>query len=106
MFSFIIVSVIWMGMHFSAYVPRCLEIIFVGVMIGTIYLKSKNLIYCIFFHIVVNVVSFAYAASYSWFLEREYILYISIPLFLFLAITLSNHLGKFECKKFAFATEH
>lgn len=106
MFSIVIVSVVWMMMHLSGYIPRCFEIIFVGIIIGAIYLKSKNIIYCIAFHIVVNTVVFIFASLYPWFLEREYILYISTPLFLFSIVALFYNLYKIDYGKFMLEVEH
>ena len=101
MFSIVLISVLWMVMHGSVYVPRCFEITFVGILLGFIYLKSKNVIYCIVSHIVVNAVTYTFAAFYHWFLEREYILYISILLFLASGVALSYKLCKSDCGKFA-----
>lgn len=100
MFSIVMISVLWMAMHLSEYVPRCFEITFVGIILGFIYLKSKNVIYCIVSHIVLNAVTYTFAALYHWFLEREYILYISILLFLVSGVALSYKLCKSDCGKF------
>ena len=104
-FSIIIVSLAWMVVHFSGYIPRCLDITFVGIMLSLIYMKSKNIIYCIVLHVVLNAVTFVFVAFYPWFLEREYILYISLPLLLISAVALIYRLGKTDCGKFVLNAE-
>lgn len=105
-FSIVIISLLWMIMHCSGYIPRIIDIVIVGIMMGFIYLKSKNMIYCIVFHIVANAITYTFAAVYPWFLEREYILYISMPLFLLSAIALAYNLYKTDCGKFVSDAEY
>ena len=93
-FSIIIVSIAWMVMHFSGYLPRILDIIIIGIIIGFIYLKSENILYCIVFHVIANASTYSFANVYHWFFEREYILYISSVAFLLAAIMLFYHLCK------------
>ena len=105
MLSIVMISILWMAMHLSTYVPRCFEITFVGILLGLLYLKSKNVIYCLVSHVVLNAVTYIFAAVYPWFLEREYILYISMPLFLVSAVALVYHLHKSDGGKFTLNEE-
>ena len=104
-FSIVLISILWMIMHCSTYVPRIFDIIIVGIIIGFIYLKTKNIIYCFVFHIVANGITYIFGAFYPWFLEREYILYISLPLFLISAVALIYRLGKTDGVKFVLNAE-
>ena len=92
-------------MHLSTYVSRCFEIIFVGILLGLLYLKSKNMIYCLVSHVVLNAVTYIFVAVYPWFLEREYMLYISMPLFWGSAVALIYHLCKSDGGKFILNAE-
>lgn len=105
MFSIVMISILWMAMHLSTYIPRCFEITFVGILLGLLYLKSKNVIYCLVSHVVLNAVTYIFAAVYPWFLERKYILYISMPLFLVSAVALVYHLHKSDGGKFTLNEE-
>lgn len=92
LFSIIIVSAAWMVMHFSGYIPRILDLIIIGLIIGYLYLKSRNILYCTIFHITANVCTYSFAAMYQWFFKREYILYISAVIFLLSIVMLFYHL--------------
>lgn len=91
-FSVVFVSLAWMVMHFSDYIPRILDLIIVGMIIGFLYLKSRNIFYCIVFHIVANACTYSFAVVYKWLFKREYILHISAILFLFTVIMLFYYL--------------
>lgn len=99
-FSIVIVSFVWMVMHFSDYIPRILDLIIVGIIIGFLYLKSRNILYCIVFHIIANVCTYSFAVVYKWLFQREYILYISAILFLFTLIMLFYYLCRTTKLKF------
>lgn len=102
-FSIVLVSVLWMMIHFSGNSLRSIDIIIVGMMLGFIFLKSKNIIYCIMFHITANVITYSVAVFNQWFLEREYILFISVPMFLLFFVTLSYRLCRSADIEFAFS---
>lgn len=73
----LITSVMWSLVHFSGYLPRIIDIIAVGILLGYIFIKYKNIFYCIFFHSAAN---FTVSIPDAFFLENNYILYISLPL--------------------------
>ena len=100
-FSIIMISIMWMIMHFPNRITRVLDIMIIGFIIGFIYMKSKNILYCIIFHIIANSVTYSFAAVYHWFLDREYIFYISAVLLLFSAIMLFYRLRHKTQLKFA-----
>lgn len=75
----ILTSLIWSVIHFPNGLPRLFDLIFAGIILGYIFLKFGNIFLCILFHAVLN---FAAGLPDNLFAGREFILYISLPLFL------------------------
>ncbi len=91
--TILMVSVIWSFLHFSAYLPRIIDIVAVGMIIGYIFTEYNNIFYCIFFHAAAN---FTVRIPDSFLLENEYILYISLPLCLLCIFILFSQKNKLE----------
>lgn len=75
--AILITSVMWSLVHFSGYLPRIIDIIIVGILLGSIFIKYKNIFYCVFFHFSANLIA---GIPDTFFLKNGYILYISLPL--------------------------
>lgn len=87
-----VTSVMWSLLHFSGYMPRIIDIIVIGILMGCIFIKYKNILYCIFFHSAAN---FTAGIPDTFFLENNYILYISLPLCLLCILFL--FFSKYNC---------
>lgn len=94
--AILITSVMWSLVHFSGYLPRIIDIIVVGILMGFIFIKYKNIFYCIFFHAAAN---FTVGIPDLFFLENNYIIYISLPLCLLCILILffSKDKHRFSC---------
>ena len=79
------ISIPWLAVHFPKNHLRIIDILIVSVIISTIYILTKNIIYCITFHMAANCVTMLSALTYKFFFAREYILYIALAA---LAITM------------------
>lgn len=75
--SIMIISLLWTVIHLSGSWLRLADIFLVGILLGIIFLKYKNIFYCIFFHAAAN---FAAGIPESFLINNGYILYISLPL--------------------------
>ncbi len=75
--SIIMISLLWTVIHLSGNLLRLADIFLVGILLGIIFLKYKNIFYCIFFHAAAN---FAAGIPESFLINNGYILYISLPL--------------------------
>jgi len=91
--SIVIISVLWMIVHFTSNPLRMIDIISIGIITGFVYYKTKNILYPIVFHVIANVCTYSSLYVYNWFFEREYILYIDIILLLFSLIMLLKSLN-------------
>ena len=81
--SILITSLLWIIPHFSPSIIRSADILVVGLIIGTIYLFGKNIIYGIIFHSTLNSVVALYALSGSFrklLFEHSSIAYVSLGL--------------------------
>ncbi|MDE7293219.1 MAG: CPBP family intramembrane metalloprotease [Oscillospiraceae bacterium] len=75
--SIMMISLLWTVIHLSGSLLRLADIFLVGILLGIIYLKYKNIFYCIFFHAAAN---FAAGIPETFLINNGYILYISLPL--------------------------
>ncbi|MDE6593238.1 MAG: CPBP family intramembrane metalloprotease [Oscillospiraceae bacterium] len=75
--SIMMISLLWTIIHLSGNLLRLADIFLVGILLGIIYLKYKNIFYCIFFHASAN---FAAGIPEAFLINNGYILYISLPL--------------------------
>lgn len=91
--SIVIISVLWMIVHFTSNPLRMIDIISIGIITGFVYYKTKNILYSIIFHIIANLCTYSSLYVYNWFFKREYILYIDIILLLFSLIMLLKSLN-------------
>ncbi|MDE6780790.1 MAG: CPBP family intramembrane metalloprotease [Ruminococcus sp.] len=80
--SFILVSAIWAAIHFGGDLPRFADIFIVGIILGTIFCKSGNIIYCIIFHSIANAAIYIVSCYSDFIANQMWLFYISIPLFL------------------------
>lgn len=80
--SFILVSAIWAVIHFSGTLPRFIDIFVVGIILGIIFCKSGNIIYCMIFHSIANIAIYIISCNSTFLADKIWLLYISIPLFL------------------------
>lgn len=80
--SFIMVSAIWAVVHFVGTLPRFIDIFVVGIILGIIFCKSGNIIYCMIFHSIANIAIYIISCNSTFLVNKTWILYISIPLFL------------------------
>lgn len=80
--SFILVSTIWAVIHFGGTLPRFIDIFVVGIILSVIFCKSGNIIYCMTFHSVANIAIYIVSRNSTFFVNKIWLLYISIPLFL------------------------
>ncbi|MDE5621042.1 MAG: CPBP family intramembrane metalloprotease [Ruminococcus sp.] len=80
--SFILVSAIWAVIHFGGTLPRFIDIFVVGIILGIIFYKSGNIIYCMIFHSIANIVIYIISFNSTFLADKIWLLYISIPLFL------------------------
>ena len=72
------ISIPWLAVHFPKNHLRIIDILIVSVIISTIYILTKNIIYCITFHMAANCVTMLSAVTCKFFFAREYILYIAL----------------------------
>jgi len=86
-FSIVFTSLLWVLPHFSGLSLRSIDIAITGIIIGAIYLLSKNLLYCITFHASANFVVALCTMFGRFFYERGYLMYIGLFMsILFLSI--------------------
>lgn len=76
--SAVLITIPWLFIHFPKNHLRIIDIIIVSIIISTIYILTKNIIYCIAFHMTANCLTMLSAVTYGFFFAREYILYIAI----------------------------
>ncbi|MDE6539794.1 MAG: CPBP family intramembrane metalloprotease [Ruminococcus sp.] len=86
--SFILVSVIWAVIHFGGTLPRFIDIFIVGIILSIIFTKSGNIIYCMIFHSIANIVIYIISCNSTFFVDKIWLLYVSIPLFIACMATL------------------
>lgn len=80
--SFILVSVMWAVIHFGGTLPRFIDIFVVGIILGIIFYKSGNIIYCMTFHSIANIAIYVVSCNSTFLVNKTWLLYISIPLLL------------------------
>ncbi|MBD5159699.1 MAG: CPBP family intramembrane metalloprotease [Ruminococcus sp.] len=80
--SFVLVSLIWSVIHFSGSLPRFIDIFIVGIILSIIFTESGNIIYCMIFHSIANIVIYIISINPIFLMDKLWILYISIPLFI------------------------
>lgn len=54
----------WMIMHFPTNINRVIQLSIGGIILGYIYLKTKNLLYCWLFHMISNLTLFWFVFTY------------------------------------------
>ena len=86
--SFILVSVMWAVIHFGGMLPRFIDIFIVGIILSIIFNKSGNIIYCMIFHSIANITIYIISCTSTFFVNKIWFLYISIPLFIVYMVTL------------------
>lgn len=80
--SFILVSIMWTVIHFGGGLPRFIDIFIVGIILGIIFSKSGNIIYCMIFHSIANVAIYIVSCYSDFIANQTWLLYLSIPLFI------------------------
>lgn len=80
--SFILVSIMWTVIHFGGDLLRFIDIFIVGIIFGIIFSKSGNIIYCMIFHSIANVAIYMVSCYSDFIVDRTWLLYINIPLFI------------------------
>lgn len=80
--SFILVSAIWAVVHFIGTLPRFIDIVVMGIILSVVFCKSGNIVYCMVLHSVANISIYIISCNSTFLVNKTWILYISIPLFL------------------------
>ncbi|MBQ8966999.1 CPBP family intramembrane glutamic endopeptidase [Ruminococcus sp.] len=78
--ALIITVLPWIGLHFPRTSARAIDLILVGIIISLIYILSKNVVYCLAFHISANLVTMAAAPFAKTILANGYLMYVGIAL--------------------------
>ncbi|MCM1507591.1 MAG: CPBP family intramembrane metalloprotease [Ruminococcus flavefaciens] len=80
-FSFGIVSAVWAVVHFGGTLPRFIDIFIVGIILSIIFTESGNIIYCMVFHSIANISIYIVSRNSLFLVNKIWLLYVSIPLF-------------------------
>lgn len=80
--SFILVSIMWTVIHFGGDLPRFIDIFIIGMILGIIFSKSGNIIYCMIFHSIANVAIYIVSCYSDFIADQMWLLYLNIPLFI------------------------
>lgn len=71
----------WLFPHFPKNYVRMVDIIIVGILISLIYIASKNIFYCIAFHVGANLITMTCCAFAGSFVSHGIFMYIGIAVF-------------------------
>ena len=93
LFSILISSSFWTLIHFPTNWSRVGQLILAGCVLGYIYYKSKNILYCIIYHVVSNASLYYAVYRMRIILGKKYLFYIYLIGFLvsFISFVIKNN---------------
>ncbi|MBR1863511.1 MAG: CPBP family intramembrane metalloprotease [Ruminococcus sp.] len=70
----------WVGIHFPRTAARLADLVIVGIVISLIYMFSKNIVYCLAFHISANIMTVLTVPVAKQLLANSYLMYVGIAI--------------------------